>query len=388
MTVAQERLNKARANLLIHQPFYGVLLSMLDFVEDPELGKHSGHKTMATNGKSIFFHPEFVAKIDDKELLGVLLHEINHCIYSHCDADRVGRRDFETWNCAADFAINYEIRAMGYTLPEPHLYDEEYKDLTVEQIYKLLEGNSITIILANGDKKCIHGYGGNIDDLIKKLLDEHRITKDAADAIREKILRAYEATRNQGNLPAGVERLIKEMRRAKVCWERQFHRYVGATIAHDDFSFIKPNKRYISHGLYMPTLHNPIIGNVAVAIDTSGSITPDDVAQFSGELRKISHLVDEVTVMTCDAAVHEVVKVWKFGDFSKTLKMKGGGGTDFNPPFNKVRELKMRPELMIYLTDTFGTFPTKAPPYPVLWCSTVEESKATKPPFGQTIYMG
>jgi predicted metal-dependent peptidase len=90
--------------------------------------------------------------------------------------------------------------------------------------------------------------------------------------------------------------------------------------------------------------------------------------------------------MSCDAQVHEVVKIRKFQDFTKKLQMKGGGGTDFRPVFNKVKELKMQPELLIYLTDTYGSFPEKAPNYPVLWCVTCEAGMSNIP-WGQKVML-
>ncbi len=106
--------------------------------------------------------------------------------------------------------------------------------------------------------------------------------------------------------------------------------------------------------------------------------------QFAAELSKISYLVESVTAMSCDAQVHEVVKIKKFDNFLKKLKFVGGGGTNFIPVFDKVKEMKMIPELLIYLTDSFGQFPEKHPNYPVLWCLTDENGHV---PWGQSVYI-
>ena len=134
----------------------------------------------------------------------------------------------------------------------------------------------------------------------------------------------------------------------------------------------------------MPSLKNEKIGNVVVAIDTSGSISDDDISQFVSELKKISNLVEEVTVITCDCQIHETVKVRHFSEILSKIQMKGGGGTSFKPVFDKIAEGQV-PQLLVYLTDTYGDYPEKKPTYPVLWMSTVAEPQ--KPPFGLLVCM-
>ena len=136
----------------------------------------------------------------------------------------------------------------------------------------------------------------------------------------------------------------------------------------------------------MPDLRNYTVGNVVIAIDTSGSIGKDCLEQFAAEITKISHLVDTITVMTCDAKVHEVVKINKFQNFLKQIKMLGGGGTDFRPIFDEVKKRNILPEILIVLTDAFGTFPDKKPSYPALWCVT-DEGGMAHIPWGQKVLL-
>lgn len=366
---AIDRLSKCKTHLLLKQPFFGILCSMTKFIEEKEWCP-----TMATDGKNIMYNTKFVDSITDNELTAVLLHEIMHCIYMHCDKQRLGSKNHTIWGYAADFAINYEIVQMGgYKLPDGGLYDEEYGDMTVEQIY---------------EKICKDANKGGDDPNSGKGFDKHIIVQVDKDALREKLVGAYEAAtaggNERGHIPDGIRRLIKELKQAKVPWQRLFARYIGRAVNKDDYSFSKPNRRYLPHGYYLPDLRSHIIGNVVVAIDTSGSISSDDLKQFAGELSKISGLVDEVTVMTCDAEVHEVVKTYKFQDVLKNIEMKGGGGTDFVPVFNKIKDTGGKPELLIYLTDTYGSFPDNPPSYPVVWVSTVENGKV---PWGQLISM-
>lgn len=230
------------------------------------------------------------------------------------------------------------------------------------------------------EKKCSCGggesgkeYGFFEGDLLRPA------DPDVLEEMKDKVVQAYEATKSQGNLPAGLARSIQEMRKAKIPWQKVFHRFVGNALARDDYSYVRPNRRYLSQDLYLPDLRNDIVGKVVIGVDTSGSIGKEELSQFCAELKKISHLVEETTVITCDAAVHEVVKINQMEQFLTKVKFKGGGGTDFRPVFNEVKKRKMQPEVLIYLTDSYGTFPEKHPPYPVIWILTEKDGERNIP---------
>jgi len=356
---AKERVGNSRARLLLQQPFYGVLLSMMDFIPEGAL------PTMATDGAKVYYNPQFVMDLTEDEVYGVLLHEISHCIYMHCTPKRRLNRAHQRWNVACDYAINLEIKDMGYALPGNLLLDNKYRDQNAEQIYDTLP-----------------------EDCSKfTTLDMHIENSDETswDDMEDKIITAYEMTKNfkgKGNTPAGLKRWIDKLRKNKVKWERIFHRYVGQALSKDDYSFVRVNKRFIGQGMYLPDMRSNIIGSVVIAIDTSGSISRPCLEQFAAEISKISYLVSEVTCMTCDSEVHEVLKIHSFSNWLNKLHFKGGGGTDFRPVFDKIKEMGIQPELVIYLTDLYGQFPEKRPNYPVLWCVTNQDAKA---PWGQQV---
>jgi len=370
----QDALEKIRANLLLMQPFFGLMLSTTECIED-----NKACDTMATNGKVIYYNTEFSKKLKTSELLGVFLHEVLHVVLMHCDRTRAGTRDWEIWCIAADYAVNSVIHDMGtqYVLPGKHLYDSKYHNSTVEEIY-----NDLYKEFQKQHGMTIEEWRKELGDmLMDKLLPANG--KDM-DGIKERILMAADAVKNRGTLPDGIEQLLKELRKSKVRWERVFHRFVGQAISRDDYSYGRPNKKYLHEDLYLPDLMKHIIGKIVLAIDLSGSVVsaPTMLEQFVAEFKKLAGMVDEITYMGCDADVHEVVKISQFDDILKKVKFRGGGGTSFVPVFEKVQEMHMQPELLIYLTDTDGEFPKKAPPYPVLWCTM---SKDAKVPWGMLV---
>lgn len=365
---AVKMMSEIKARLLLKQPFYGMLLSMTDFIPETVI------PTMATDGIRIYYNPEYVVGLSEAERNGVLLHEVSHCIYLHCTPKRRMNREQKRWNVAADYAINLEIRDLGYTLPQGVLLDDKYRDMNAEMIYDALPKNidhletlDVHIEPADGSEEW--------DDMEDRVISAYEMTKDF-----------YEDKKNHGKFPGGIQRWIDKLRKSKVKWERIFHKYVGQALAKDDFSYTRCNRRMLPQDIYLPDLRNHIIGSVVLGIDTSGSITPKILEQFAAEMAKISHLTNEVTVITCDATVHEVVKIHKMENFLKKVKFKGGGGTDFRPVFKEVEKQKQAPELLIYLTDAWGSFPEKHPPYPVIWCLT-DDSNQRGIPWGQSVVM-
>ena len=128
------RMTKARAQLVLDAPFFGVLALNL------ELEEGNWQPTMAVDGKTIVYNTGFAASLSDDEIKAVLAHEVMHCALKH--HLRRGSRDPELWNVAGDHVINLELLASfnpKFVLPEPHLADPQYKGLTTDDVYRLLE---------------------------------------------------------------------------------------------------------------------------------------------------------------------------------------------------------------------------------------------------------
>jgi predicted metal-dependent peptidase len=112
-----------------------------------------------------------------------------------------------------------------------------------------------------------------------------------------------------------------------------------------------------------------------VVLDTSGSISKNELTEFISELQTLEYIVPEYTVMTADAKVHEIVKVKDLKELVSKIKFEGGGGTDFRDVFQKVKKCNV----MIFFTDGYTTYPENPPGYPVLWILTKSNEK---PPWG------
>jgi predicted metal-dependent peptidase len=133
-------------------------------------------------------------------------------------------------------------------------------------------------------------------------------------------------------------------------------------------------------GLYLPSLSSEELGDVIVAVDTSGSIGDDDLARFAAEIEEIAAMAQcRVAVLYHDSRVLNVQE-WEPTDGPLKLEPVGGGGTDHRPVFDWINR-QPEPTCVVCLTDLASRFPDRAPTYPVLWAT--DSSK--QGPFGRTI---
>src|ERR1035441_970635 len=124
-TPAALRIQKARATLLLDHPFFGSLLFRLKGCLNRSIA------TMATDGVSLYFNPEFVDTLNSATLAGVLAHEVMHPALHH-HVRRSGR-DPRRWNEACDYAINPLLLEAGLSLPDGVLVDHRFRGMRSEE---------------------------------------------------------------------------------------------------------------------------------------------------------------------------------------------------------------------------------------------------------------
>jgi predicted metal-dependent peptidase len=358
-----KRLSTSRAALVLDHPFFGSLALKLKLIEDA-----SKTDTMATDGRAIFYAPEFVAECTDPELVGVFAHEVLHPAMQH--HTRRGERDPERWNHACDYAINPILKDSGFTLPEGALLDPAYAGMTAEQIYARLPESQ-------GDG----GPGGNEPMRAQPggVLDAPEPAQDEAEW-KVNVTQAAKAAQMMGGLPEAIARAIEEAVKPRTEWKALLRRFVQQSNA-ADYSWKLPNRRYLGAGLYLPELRSESMPPIVIAVDTSGSIDDKLLAEFAAEANAI---VDEcapqcVHVIYCDAEVHGC-ETFERGERIE-LHAVGGGSTNFCPVFDHVDREQLAPACLIYLTDGMGKYPDSPSDYPTLWAMTNDRVA----PWGETV---
>jgi predicted metal-dependent peptidase len=393
------RIQKARTALLLDHPFFGSLLYRLKDRESRAV------KTMATDGVSLLWNPEFVDTLTAATLAGTLAHEVMHpALHHHL---RRSGRDPKKWNIACDYAINPLLIDAGLKLPEGVLLENQFRGMSAEQICNLLESEEDTDPDSNDDQQPPPSTDRNsgpdgselnepsapeTDGGIGQVLDaplnapgegddsptEQEQGREWEIAVKQAMTVAQQA----GKMPAGLVRTMEGAAEAAVNWRELLRRLWSETTA-ADYSWMRPNRRHLWRGLYLPGVVKESVGEIVIAVDCSGSISGRQLRLFEAEARSIleGQRPERVYVLYFDAVVQKV-EVYEAGQ-PISLNPVGGGGTEFAPCFEWVEERGIMPQTMVFLTDLYGSFPSSAPSYPVLWASTGRRQA----PFGEVIPM-
>lgn len=392
---AFEAITKARSNLIMCHPFFGTLALRLRMVPTAQI------PTAGVDGRAIFFNPTFVAKLKPSQIQGLIAHEVMHLAFLH--HTRRGARDMVKWNMACDYAINAIISEARMDLPEGVLLDDKYNNKTSEDIYNLLPEPpkcAVTIVYLDANSPGGDGDTDEGDGPPKKkgrqfvnvgscggVLEDQAATKTelAAEEAEWKIAvtQAAHIAKQQGNLPASLDRLITDLLNPTQPWREILRRFMTER-SNDDFNWNRPNRRLISSGLYLPSRYSVETGDVVVVIDTSGSIGEKELNEFGGELNGIIQDLRprKTYVVYCDASVNSVDEFTP--EDPLILRAVGGGGTDFRPPFSWTEDKGIKPQALVYLTDGYGTFPDMEPAFPTLWAISNTE---VSPPWGEHLIL-
>jgi len=348
---------KARSAMILDQPFFGSLALRLKMVEKESI------PTLAVDGKHIFYNPSFVEQLSFSLTKSAMAHEVLHCVLDHIN--RRGARQPRKWNYANDYIVNSQLKKSGFEIGSSWLYEEKWSgpEWSSDQIYNLLPDDP---------------EGEALDELMDGLGSPAERAQEAREW-RVATIQAANVARAIGRLPGDLERFLDKILKPQVNWVEKLVNFVNETTK-DDYNWMRPNRR--REDIYMPSLHNESMGEIAVFIDTSGSIGQKTYGVFRAEITSIKEDArpSMMYFMFCD---DEVNGEHDLGPEDKVpTKLKGGGGTSFKPPFERLAKREIKPKCAVYLTDLYGDFGPE-PNYPVLWVS-ISDLKA---PWGETIHI-
>ena len=368
---ATQKLSKGRVGVMLDHCFFGRILYMLGIKED------SSCPTGYTDGRIIGYNKEFIAESSMETVSFFLVHEVCHVAFMH--HLRRGARDHKKWNIACDYVVNLLLRDAKFDVPEFALLDDTYLGMGVEEVYNLLpsgEGDG------EGDPGEGEGGIGEVRDYPGDASDRQKAEQD----VKVMVSQAYNQAKASGSVPEGFERVIEGLLNPKVDW-REVLRDMVSNRERDDYSWRRPNRRYGGGQVIFPTLYSESVGEVAIAVDTSGSIGDEELQMAASEISAILDEFPSASVRTiyCDSKVYpEATQVFEQGDFPVELKAMGGGGTRFTPVFEYLSELDTPPTMLVYITDLCcHDYPDTPPDYPVLWCRTCDYTNEV--PFGTVV---
>lgn len=381
--------------------------------------------TAATDGRKYYWGIDFLRLLTPSEVLVVLCHETYHVVLQHVNRLKSSPRDPKLWNLACDFWVNGLLKkehnvTFGGNLGTPIkisdmlngvvppivdgrlagcFVDETALGMTVEEIYDLLDKNRDKIkSWSNKLDKAAQEAGLSGDDDFQMTLDAHMSTKVDNAALAEEIRSALDAAKSMGigKVPGGVEEVLGLLDNPQIPPSEWIKRFVmrksNSTGLLNDYRrprrrgfHIYNDKGTIEANLFMPRRHGQKIRWVSL-VDTSGSMSPDDIAFGVKELKTLASLGEGLFIPTDTKAYWDkATRIESVGDLSHS-RIVGRGGTDFNSFFT---ELPKQPfvregiDFIVILTDGHFFCNKYRPPADTVWIYT--DKKAADPPFGKRI---
>jgi predicted metal-dependent peptidase len=382
---------KARIALSLRQPFLASAIMRLPIKDATVYG---WCKTMATDGYHIFFNANWVVNLSQSEIRGVLAHEVLHVIFQH--SSRRLNRDPELWNIAADHAINLLLIEQGFSLPKGGLANYAYRGMSAEKIYSLLPQKTS---YALESKKHMGGTtdnaenSGEIPGIGTDVLDPDSPEvvgardSDMPDTAQLNeicaTLRDDAASKLQGNAAGFFKSECTAIEESRIDWRDLLRGWLVDRIK-NDWSMWPCSKKHLHRGLYMPSLGIEAPGHIIFAIDTSGSMSDEDLAEIFAEVRVYRETYPcRLTVIQSDAKIQSITTYEEMDgeEIPPKVQLFGRGGTDFRPVFQWIDENAVGAYL-IYATDGEGNFPKTEQTGGVIWLLTNNHLMPSKFPFG------
>ena len=354
-------IRRSRISLLADHPFFGALAMKMPV----KITKDLPIPTAATDGESLYYHPDFVKTLTPGELVFVTGHEILHAAYLHCQ--RRGNKD-NRWLLATDIVVNQHLvnNKVG-TMPKDLIYDPglfNKGEGLVEKIYDLLK-----------------------PDDSRKPMDDHLPMKgkpdpNAAAKMRAKLQGAMDVAKQCGNMPADIQAMLEQGGDAQVAWEDELFSEITADKG-EDHTYAKRNRRYAALDVLLPGRYGEKMGDLVYAIDCSGSTSDDMVRRAGVEVKAAALSVkpEKVHIIYFDSDIKKHEEYNHDEDFE--VHVHGRGGTAFSPIFRYIEEKGIDVAHCIVATDMDCDDFGPEPDYPVIWLAMDNHSDYA--PWGKVI---
>lgn len=290
----------------------------------------------------------------------VLAHEVCHVLRDHAGrASVLPHCDHHAWNLATDASINESLLAADLPLPDGLITPEVLglKPGQIEEEYYAALPHCTPF-----EHGCGSGAGDPVadwelptGDAIAPALgpaEQHIARQQTAADVRDA------ASKAPGSIPAGLTRWAdEELTPPTIDWRRQMRAAVRRAVTYvvggqQDYTYSRPGRRRIP-GIVTPSMHSPQ-PTVAVVIDTSGSMSPDDLHAALSEVTGITRATRAaMSIVSVDSAASVQTGITR----ADQIVLTGGGGTDMRVGISAAQSLRPSPDCILVLTDGYTPWP-------------------------------
>ncbi len=320
--------------------------------------------TACTDGRRIRYNPRFMATLSEPERRFVLMHELMHILLLH--PTRMKGRDEALYNVAADIVVNDACKRLASRLHMSPIKGGVYANINPTQSAEELYG----MLCQDNDKhkrgqdvavRMRYNSGNSVPNGTKVKVVPDLRPGDMTDAQREALereIRDMVRDAQKGDpgigpsiyMPAQVLWLVESR---KLPWKVLFREFMTEN-DDDDASYATPERKYIHMDLILPGYcqSEGRLSEVWAFVDSSGSISREVMNQFLTQLYRISRQFHcTMHIAYWDTAVTDVYR--NIISEKKILECvpRHTGGTDINCVYKWIREERVKPDLMLILTD-------------------------------------
>lgn len=330
--------------------------------------------TACTDGLNLYVNPDFFEPLSPDERIFLLAHEAWHVAFQHMlRMNKTKKDNFNVWNQATDHYINIMLIDAGYKMIQGGLADHQFKDQkewSSDKIFDHLMKNQdqqdpnfqpdfAPAGTGTGNDDSGDGQGGT-------KVDEADVQRKVEDAII-KASTAAKIKGEAGAIPGDIAVSIERLTNPKLPWNVILQNYM-ASFDKEDFSWKKPNRRYQSQGMYLPSMFSESLGHIGAAVDTSCSVSNHQFSAFITELDDImeNQNPEKMSIIDCDTQIHKIYNLAK-GEDLRDVTFHGRGGTALEPIFEHYNKEENKPLVLIVFSDLECREITEEPDYPVIW---------------------
>lgn len=318
----------------------------------------------------LYLDPALVDAWSVDQLGSVFVHHTGHLLRDHAGRAETLGVDKDTakqWTSAADAEINDDLVDEHDTMPMQPVLPQSFG----LEPGKLAEEYYQALLAEKHDHEHSPECGSGSDDQSRawdEPSDAGAIGRNSAHLLRCQVADDILKCRNgllPGTVPLGMIRWAEEFLNSKIDWRRvlaaELRRGIANVAGRVDYTYSRPSRRQtVSKDVILPALRRPV-PEVAIVIDTSGSMSGTQLgqvlAEVEGMLRSVGLGRNRLRVLTCDAAVHTVRRV----SSARQIELAGGGGTNMGEGIEQASLLRPRPSVVVVLTDGYTPWPLHPP---------------------------
>lgn len=374
-----EQLAKTSKDLMLREPFYGLFLIMLNKQWNNSVVPTAGVGRSGL-GYHLYLNEKFWDILSDKQRRGLLKHELLHIGFFHL-TDFEHQTDKLISNIAMDLEINQYIAEEDLP-PGPQLISN-YPELNLEPkkgcnyyYEKLMKGkqagncpnlNKMIAAAGAGQITCKISVNKDTGEIEVEVPDHSTWGEfEGLDEATQKLIRkqtehilkevADQVIKSRGTVPGEFKEILDRINFSeppKFDWRSYLRRFAGgSTKIFTKKSRRKFNRRYEEN----PGLKIKPRRHILVGIDTSGSVSSNELKEFLHEIHHMQKTGTEITIAQADTAISHIGVY----NHRKEFVVHGRGGTDFQPIIDYYNANVHKYTCLIYLTDGEAPAPTPA----------------------------